>query len=174
MLNSALQLRDQFAGEPYDIRVSVGYIAKLFPSGTLSEVPEFVNAICDVPGVDGVVVSWHVIDEPIGKGSATPVYVHDVVDAFHGAQVARGKNWPFIYIEAADGRYDWSDPNHPNAQGWWPPTPDGKDRYYNPANFTKDGKNDAQRIHEFVHAIASVVSSGVPARPILMLDYYLW
>lgn len=132
------------------LKVSVGYIVKMFRWRSQTEVDIFVNDILSIPAIDDVMLGWHVIDEP-DPTETSASYVEDVVHKFKIAQGS--KPWPFNIIFAGVGSTPGSG-QEPNA--WWPIV-DG-DRVYQP---------DACYLSEYIGAI---INAG--GTPIISLDYY--
>lgn len=109
-------LRDQTEAPydpPYAMKLSIGYIGGMFNDADDTNIEDFVNEICDIEGIDDIVRSWHVIDEPVtaaelGSGpyenDITSERMGEIVQVVHETQVDRGRNWPFIYAEGGDGR----------------------------------------------------------------------
>jgi len=190
--------------QEYDIRLSVGYTAKLFRlahyGGDEEELDAaikiFVDAICGHPGVERIVESWHVIDEPVCRPIPPPPEIDQrvtwgeaslITECFHKHQVANGRNWPFIYVELGPGRSQGAAGTDPN---WWKiETGTGwSDRVYDPSNVEKSDVNnitslpsgigtDAQKIQKYVDGIGGVGWDPAPTiRPkvILAPDYYAW
>ena len=180
MIEQAVDLQSE--SPTYRIKMSIGYIFKMFTQDTTASIDGFVDDICAVDGVDSVVESWHVIDEPVAaprdpenpnEDYVTAANMATVVQAFQEAQVDRGKNWPFIYAENGDGRG--------GANGWWPvynPSAGWAYRKYDTSNYTftdiNGAANDAVKIRAYIDAIADATHNGVDAIPLLQPFYYPW
>ncbi len=166
---------DPLIPDSYKIKVSIGWIGKMYQLSSRALRRAFVNAICDEPGVDEVMESWHVIDEPVtakeDDTSVTPSTMASVVADFHEAQVDRGKSWPFIYSENADGR---TQPGTSNT--WWQVV--GQDRIYNPANVTDStygwNVDDGAKIMAYVDGMSGKTHLGVNSKLILAPFDYMW
>ncbi|MAF09898.1 hypothetical protein CMK11_05540 [Candidatus Poribacteria bacterium] len=195
LVQGALDLNDSGS---YDIKLSVGYIVKLFREShyanhTLLEaaIKVFVDDICTYDRVDEVVRTWHVIDEPVAKPpddvDVTWGEAGLITRLFHKHQVANGKNWPFIYVELAPGRSKGDVGTDPN---WWKIESGAgwSDRIYDPGNVEVSDDSDipgvpggigtdAEKIQKFVDEIGGAAWSPAPTvRPKLILapDYYSW
>ncbi len=185
MIDAAKTLRTKSTSPfdpPYDIRMSVGYIGKMFNTADDTDIEDFVNAICDISDVDNIVRSWHVIDEPVaaaelGSGpyedDITAERMGEIVQVVHETQVDRGRNWPFIYAEGGDGRE-----NAAKTESWWKVV--SQDREYDPANLgilDQNGAasvNDATKIQAYADEMANVAHNGVAADLIYAPFYYAW
>ena len=178
-------LRDQTEAPydpPYDMKLSIGYIGGMFNDADDTNIEDFVNEICDIEGIDDIVRSWHVIDEPVtaaelGSGpyenDITSERMGEIDQEVHETQVDRGRNWPFIYAEGGDGRE-----NAAQTESWWKVV--GQDREYAPANLEildQNGPasvNDYTKIQAYADEMADVTHEGVPADLIYAPFYYAW
>ncbi len=143
------------AARAAELKCSIGYVWKLFSTRPESEINQFVDAICNIPNVERVVESWHVVDEPLTK-NLNKNAIRDLVRTINDRQhltANGGRRWPFHIVLGAD---------HEGPGNFWPVS--GMDRRYNPNIQFK----------RYIDAIAACPPTGAGASVVISLYYYPW